>query len=314
MRFPFELRSDAIYDAVGFGTNAVDHLIRIPQFPSFASKIELNDYSVAAGGEIASTMVGLNRLGHRTAYAGRLGSDREGEIGLQSLTDEGVGSEYVEIVQDARTQVAFILIDESSGERTILWSRDKKLAYSSDDAPVEAVRKARLLHMTPHDGAACIRMASEANYAGVPVSIDVDNIFDGLDELLPLVNICIASSEFPGKLTGISDRRGALRDIQERYGCAVTGMTLGTMGSLILCDGTIIQTNGYEVPGGCVDTTGAGDAFRSGFLHGILLGVEVEIAAEMANAVAALKCRRPGARAGLPDASELAEVLGASNT
>jgi sulfofructose kinase len=200
MRFPFQLLPTNDFDVVGFGTNAVDYLIRVPEYPPFNSKVELSGYSIEAGGEIASSMAGLARLGMRAAYVGRFGGDQAGEIGLSSLVAEGVDTTYAETVSDARTQVAFILVDERSGERTVIWQRDKQLAYSAADVPVEAAIRGRLLHMTPHDTAACVRLARSAKESGVVVSLDVDNVFDGIDKLLTLVDICIGSSDFPEKL------------------------------------------------------------------------------------------------------------------
>src|SRR5688500_20293040 len=118
MQFPFTLKQQSAVDVVGFGTNAVDFLIQVPRYPEFNSKIELTDYVQAAGGEIATTMVGLQRLGLRTSYIGRFGSDAEGELGMTSLRDEGVDLTYAEQVEGARTQIAFIIVDERSGERT----------------------------------------------------------------------------------------------------------------------------------------------------------------------------------------------------
>lgn len=309
MRFPFQLLAANDFDVVGFGTNAVDYLIRVPEYPSFNSKVELTDYSQAAGGEVASTMAGLQRLGFKTAYAGRFGSDPAGDIGLRSLRDEGVDIGYAEIVDGAQTQVAFIVIDQRSGERTVIWKRDDQLAYSASEAPVKAAARGRVLHMTQHDAGACIEMAKTAKAAGAIVSMDIDNVFDGMDELLPLVDICIASAEFAGRLFGTMDTADALREIDSRYGCVVTGLTLGAAGSVFICDGTIIETRGMDVPGGAVDTTGAGDAFRTGFLSGLLNGESIESSAVRANAVAALKCRGLGARSTLPTGEELAEFL-----
>ena len=254
-------------------------------------------------------MVGLTRLGLSAAYAGRFGGDEAGELGKRSLSEEGVDITYAETVSDAITQVAFILIDETSGERTVIWQRDEKLAYLASDAPIEAAVRGRVLHMTPHDTAACIRMAKAAREKRVVVSLDVDNVFDGIEELLPLVDVCISSAEFPEKLLGIADQQTALREIASRYGCAVTGLTLGRAGSLFLVDGSIIETPGFDVPGGCVDTTGAGDAFRTGFLFGIVTGEGIEETACIANAVAALKCRGVGARSTLPDVKALQTIL-----
>lgn len=308
MDLPFHLMAENEFDVVGFGTNAVDHLVRVPRFPEFNSKIELTDHTVEAGGEVASTMVGLARLGVRTAYVGKFGDDDAGRIGLRSLVDESVETRWTEIVAGATTQVAFILIDELSGERTVIWKRDSKLGYTAVAAPIDAAICGRILHLTPHDTVACIRMAAAAKAAGVVVSADVDNVFEGLEDLLPFVDICIMSADLPGRFLGIADHREGLRAIDARFGCAITGLTLGEEGSLLLCGGEFIETSGYKIPDGCVDTTGAGDAFRAGFLYGVLRGLSVEQCAESANAVAALKCRDLGARSALPDVDELAKL------
>jgi len=310
MKFPFDLPENREFDVVGFGTNAVDYLIQVPEYPSFNSKIELSDYIQAAGGEVATTMVGLRRLGLKTCYIGRFGADKEGDFGLQTLRDEQVDVRFAEQIKDARTQIAFIVIDRRNGERTVIWHRDKLLAFDEKDTPTEAAILGKVLHFTPHDTRACLLMASKAKAGKTIVSIDADNVFDGINELLTHVDILISSADFSEKLVGIKDRKESLREIKSRFGCAVVGMTLGEKGSLLLCENQFIETKGFAVPNGCQDTTGAGDAFRAGLLYGLLTGESVETAAQMANAVAALKCRKLGARTALPNNLELSKLIG----
>lgn len=309
MQFPFQLLPTADFDAVGFGTNAVDHLIVVPEYPAFDSKVEFNRYRKDAGGEIASTMVGLQRLGMKTCYVGRFGDDDDGIFGLQTLVDEDVDTSYVQVVQGATTQKAFIVIDEQTGERTIIWHRDEKLGYRPADAPLDASSRGRILHLTPHDTRAAIETARIARRKGTIVSIDIDNVFEGIEDLFPLVDIFTSSSSFPSRFTGLSDDKSAMREIASRFGCGVVGITLGKKGSVLLCEDVFVETRGFDVRGGCKDTTGAGDAFRAGFLYGLLNGESVEDSARSANAVAALKCRQFGARAGLPDKNELNAFL-----
>jgi len=309
MQFPFQLLPQADFDVIGFGTNAVDHLISVPAYPAFDSKVELTGYTKDAGGEVASTLVGLQRLGSTTAYVGRFGSDVEGEFGLQTLIDEGVDTSCAEVVHGAATQIAFVVIDEKTGERTIIWHRDKKLGYHPSEAPLDFVVRGKILHLTPHDTKAAIEIAKTAKQHGLITSIDIDNEFDGVEELLPLIDIFIASAAFPKKFTGLADDRSAMREIAVRFGCAVVGITRGREGSMILCEDEIIETSGFKVPNGCKDTTGAGDAFRAGLIYGLLTGETVENSARTANAVAALKCRKFGARSGLPHEQDLKSLL-----
>jgi len=314
MQFPFSLLQNKEFDVAGFGTNAVDFLIQVPEYPEFNSKIELNDYVQAAGGEVATTTVGLQRLGLKTVYAGRFGTDAAGDFGIQSLVDEGVDTRFAEKIEGARTQIAFIIIDARNGERTVIWHRDAKLGYDESDAPLEAAMLGKVLHFTPHDARACLAMAKSAKSEGVIVSIDIDNLFEGVNEVLPYVDIMIASAEFPQKLIGIADERAALTEIRSRFGCGVVGVTLGEAGSLLLCEDTFIETSGFAVPNGCKDTTGAGDSFRVGLLYGLLTGESVEESARMANAVAALKCRAVGARTALPNRRELNDLIKSSHS
>lgn len=309
MQFPFRLKKAAAYDVVGFGTNAVDFLITVPHYPEFNSKVELVDYVQAPGGEIATTMVGLQRLDLRCAYVGRFGSDPAGDIGFNSLRDANVDMQFAERIDGASTQIAFIVIDEQTGERTVIWQRDKKLHYAESEAPDAPVMNAKVLHLSPHDTRECIRLAKIARANGVIVSADIDRVVEGIEELLESVDILITSAEFPRQLLGIDDVTKSLTEMHQRFGAGIVGITLGEHGSVLLCDGEFIHTDGFDVPGGCKDTTGAGDSFRVGLLYGLITGRSLEESARAANAVAALKCRAVGARTSLPDRKELESFL-----
>ena len=313
MDFPLKLPTNKPFDAVGFGLNAVDHLIVVPEYPAFDTKMRLLEHKQSAGGQTATAMVALQRLGLKTAYAGRFGSDAEGHFGLGTLKDDGVNVDFAEVVDGARNQIAFITIDARNGERTIVWDRDDRLAYLPDEAPVEFGTTGRVLHLDAHDPPACLRMARIAREGGTIVSADIDNIYDGLPELLPFIDVLIGSKEFPHRVTGIDDERTALIELQTRYGCAITGMTIGTSGAIVYCDGQFIESPAFEAPGGCKDTTGAGDAFRGGFLYGMLRGEDVETSLRFGNAVAAMKCSALGARTALPTQSQLQKFLNLQN-
>src|SRR5678809_873166 len=99
MRFPFGPEPNKQFDAVGFGLNAVDHLIVVPEYPAFDTKMRLLEHKQSAGGQTATAMVSLKRLGMKTAYAGRFGSDPAGVFGFQTLKDDDVNVDFVEIVE-----------------------------------------------------------------------------------------------------------------------------------------------------------------------------------------------------------------------
>lgn len=309
MRIPFPIRENRDFDVVGFGLNAVDHLIVVPEYPAFDTKTRFTEYERSAGGQTASAMVALQRLGLKTAYAGRFGSDDDGRFGLLSLEYEGVNLDFAETIEGADNQVAFIIIDSRSGERTIIWDRDDRLSYRPDEVPIELATRGRVLHLDAHDPPACAVMAKAAREAGTIVTADIDNVYEGLPALLPLIDVLITSSEFPYRVTGIRDERASLVELKTRFGCAVVGATLGARGAVVYLEGEFVESPAFEVPGGCRDTTGAGDAFHAGFIYGLLRDEEVETCMKFGNAVAALKCRVLGARAALPTSDELNDFL-----
>ncbi|MFS8084049.1 MAG: carbohydrate kinase family protein, partial [Acidobacteriota bacterium] len=270
MRIPLVVPKQNDFDAIGFGLNAVDHLIVVPEYPAFDTKVRFTEYEKSAGGQTASAMVALQRLGLKTAYAGRFGADEDGRFGLKAIEYEGVNLDFAEMIEGADNQVAFIIIDARSGERTIIWDRDERLSYRPDEAPVEIATRGRVLHIDAHDPPACAVMARAARDAGAVITADIDNIYAGLPELLPLIDVLITSAEFPHRLTGISDEHASLVEVKARYGCPIVGATIGARGALIYCEGQFIESTAFEVPGGCRDTTGAGDAFHSGFIYGML--------------------------------------------
>ncbi len=310
MRIPLQVPKQRDFDAVGFGLNAVDHLIVVPEYPAFDSKVRFTEYEKSAGGETASAMVALKRLGLSTAYAGRFGSDEDGRFGLRAIEYEGVNLDFAEMIEGADNQVAFIIIDSRSGERTIIWDRDERLSYRPDEVPTDLAGRGRILHIDGQDPPARAVMAGAAHDAGAIVTADIDSIYQGLPDLLPLIDVLITSAEFPHRITGISDERASLVEMKARYGCAIVGATLGARGALIYCDGQFIESPAFEVPEGCRDTTGAGDAFHAGFIYGMLNDEDLETCMKLGNAVAALKCRSLGGRAALPTVDELKEFLG----
>jgi len=309
MRLPFDLPARNDFDAVGFGLNAVDHLIVVSEYPRFDTKVRFSEYKRSAGGQTASAMVALQRLGLRTAYAGRFGSDEDGRFGLRAIESEGVNLDYAETIEGADNQVAFIIIDARSGERTIIWDRDERLSYAPGEVPIDLATRGRVLHLDAHDPPACAVMAKAARKAGAIVTADIDNVYEGVQDLLPSIDVLITSAEFPNRLLGINDRRAGMLELKARYGCPIVGVTMGVEGALIYCEGEFISSPAFEVPGGCRDTTGAGDAFHAGFICGMLRQEPLESCLKFGNAVAALKCRALGARAALPTTEELDNFL-----
>ena len=308
MRFNLKPPTVREFDVIGFGLNAVDHLITVPCYPAFNTKSQLIERQQLPGGQVSSAMVGTQRLGLRASYIGKVGDDDEGRLLIDSLLAEGVECAGVMIAPGGRTQSAVIIIEQSSGERTILWHHDEATRIAPNELQRDAIMRARVLHLDGYDTQAAIQAARWAREAGMVVTMDLDTVYEGLDELLPLVDCLIMSRELASELSGVTDEWVALKQVRERFGCYLIAMTQGARGALAYVEDQFIASPAFR-PLVCRDTTGAGDAFRAGFIYGLVKRLSIEETLRTANAVAALKCRALGARAGLPTADELAHFL-----
>ena len=311
MQIPFSvLPADSRpYDVVGLGQNSVDQLAVIAEFPRSNTKHRIERFARLPGGQVASAMVCCARLGWRARYVGRFGDDELGRVGLASLSDEGVDISAAQTV-DARTRFAIVLVDARTGDRTVLWDRDPALSLKPGDVADDVWRSSRALHVDCDDIPAATAAAKSAKASGALTVIDVEAVLPGVPALLRHIDVIIASEGFPEKLTGHKDTGTALAAMAKEYGPAVACVTLGSAGSLAICQGREIRTPAFDVP--VVDSTGAGDAFRGGFISGYLAaGAEADIADVLtfATAVAALKCRSLGARDGLPRPADVEQFL-----
>ncbi len=298
------------FDVAGFGLNSVDLLAVVAEYPAPNSKQRLQRFVLMPGGQIATALSACARLGLRATYVGSFGSDPLGTLSRASLVDAGVDVTAARVVEDATNQFAVILVDARSGERTVLWDRHPALGYDPQLVPEPAVTAGRLLVVDCHETAAATQAARYARAAGVPTIIDVEKVRPGIGDLLAEIDVIIAAQDFPSALTGYEETGRALEAMAGEYAAArLVCATLGEDGSLARCGGREIRTPAFKVD--CVDSTGAGDAFRGGFAAACLLmpDGEVEDLLTYANAVAALNCRALGARGGLPTPAEVEQLL-----
>jgi sugar/nucleoside kinase (ribokinase family) len=315
VRLPFAIppAADFAFDVVTLGLNSIDLVALVQHYPPGNSKQRLEHFAQLPGGQSATAAAVCARLGWRARYIGSFGDDDLGAAGRRSLTEEGVDVEASWNVTGATSQFAVIIVDATNGERTVLWNRHSGLAIDPDQVSCEAVVSGRMLLVDCHETAAAARAARYARAARIPTVVDVEKVREGISSLLTEIDAIIAAQAFPTALTGYAEPGRALAAIAKEFHTPLVAVTLGHEGSLALCQGREIRTPAFDVP--CVDTTGAGDAFHGGFVAACLQAPDAPVADIMryANAVAALNCRRLGARGGMPTPAEVEALLAAQS-
>ena len=300
-------QSSTLFDVVGVGLNATDTLLVVSHFPAYGGKVPFQHEILSPGGQVASAMVACARLGLRAKYIGTLGDDERGRVQMESLAGSGIDLTHVQRRLNCANQSAYIVIDQSTGERTVFWNRPDCLALTPGEITADQITCARLLHIDGHDTPAVAHAARLARANGIPVTVDVDTIYPGFENVLPNVDYLVASSEFPGRWTRIEDPFCALQKLHADYGMKVAAMTLGAHGALALVDGQFIYAPAFVI--NCIDTTGAGDVFHGAFCYAVLQDMPIDEALEFSNAMAGINCLGLGARGHIGGLEEVRRLM-----
>lgn len=296
------------FDVVGVGATSVDFVYRLPAYPAptaALTKLRISSHSVSCGGQIATALSACARFGRLTRFVGAIGSDHNAKEIRRQLAERNVDLSGA-VTRDAANQFAVILIDENTGERIVLWDRSDDLKLEAHELTDDVIASARVVHVDDVDVDASIRAASLARHTGTIATTDIDRVNDRTLELAQAAAIPIFAEHVPASLTGISDPEGALRALR-RHHDGVICVTLGIHGAMALDGDRLIHSPAFAVQ--AVDTTGAGDVFRGGFIHGYLSGWPLEEILRFANAAAAVSCTRAGAMASVPSVEEAQQLI-----
>jgi sugar/nucleoside kinase (ribokinase family) len=297
------------HDVIGLGENSLDTLVDVGRYPEPDSKQVVNAVRPMVGGQVATAMVAVARLGWRARYVGSVGDDEAGRQVRRGLDDEGVRGHIV-VRERAATRGAIILIERQSGRRTVLEHRDARVALRPSEIAARVVTSGRILLLDARDPEVSSVAATLARAAGIPVVLDIEHVRPGVRHLLTLVDVIVCTETFPKAMTRRDDLEEGLRTLADRSGAGVVIATRGAKGSIAIVGGQTIRTPGFRVA--AVDTTGAGDAFRGGLLAGWLGARPGDSAAQIlryANAVAALNCTGFGAQTALPTRRQVAAFV-----
>ena len=261
---------------VGIGQCALDYLFMVDSFPVPDTKIELEQWTIAGGGPVATALVSLARLGVDCSFYGIIGNDEAGEKIIASLQSENIDTGGVLKRADSVSQVAFIAVEKTSGKRTIFWQRPSGEAFMPAELPDDFLDKADFLLLDGLMSEVSIHAAESANKRTVPVMLDAGRIRSGTLELAGLCDYVVGSEEFARELTAGADGFDPEKAIvkMNSFNAKTATITLGEKGSVSTSGDAVFYSPAFKVD--VVDTTGAGDVFHGGYIYGLLQGWEIK--------------------------------------
>ena len=284
----------------------LDRIFTVPALPSGPGKTYATDMTEVGGGPASTGAAAIVRLGGQARLLARVAHDGVGHAILAGLLRDGIDAAGVRQVEGARSAWSAVAVGPH-GERVILNTPGTGLDVAPDWITPEALAGARAVLVDmgwPRGAEQALRLARAA---GCPSILDADLGPDpAASRLFSLADHVIFSADALRHHAG-ADGADGLRLLRPAAPHAVLGVTLGANGFLWLEGDTPRHSPAPAVQ--AVDTLGAGDVFHGAYALALAEGHMVEGAARFANAAAALKCTRPGGRAGIPSRSEVNRLL-----
>lgn len=294
---------------VGVGDAGVDLYFEVDHIPSADGKVLARDAIRVPGGMVANFLVACRRLGLACGFNGVVGDDEFGRLTIDDLAANGVDVDAVAVRRGGTTYYCAVLLGPG-GEKALIVAPTDCIVPAPADVSETAIRRARHLHVTGSGIETAAAAVALAKTHGLTVSLDVEESagarWDDVVELVRSVDLLFVGAEPAFALTGTGEL-GAAADALLRLGPRLVCLTLGSAGSLVATPETALRMNAYNVT--VVDSTGAGDAFAAGIVHGCLDAWPLERTARFATAVAALNVLQRGGHQGAPRLADVERFL-----
>jgi sulfofructose kinase len=281
----------------GIGQCCWDMLARVAAYPARDSKEEILHWEEQGGGPVATALVTAARFGFACRFHGVVGDDPLGEKVRCSLRNEGIDIDGLVVRSDAITQVAFIVVEDQGGKRTIFWKRPSGVPLEPADLPDGYLDGVGMLLLDGLMEEVSLHAARDARDRGIPVMLDAGRLRPGMQEIARTCDYLVAAEQFALDL-GWSCDPSRFAGEAAQSGAGVVTVTFGERGSITWDGNEVIATPAFPVES--VDTTGAGDVFHGAYASGVLWGWPLRDTLAFASAAAALKCRETGGRKGIP--------------
>ncbi len=314
-------------EVVGLGALNMDYLYRIERILDDGEAV-VKELILSPGGSAANTIYGLAKLGVNTGFAGVVGADEDGRLLVQDFQKVGVDTSQIRVKPRTKTGSVLCLSD-SLGKRSLYVSPGANSLLTTDDLDVSYINQARLLHLSSFADDRQLKLsAGLMNKLNPSIKVSFSpgalHTAKGLKALTPILArtyVLFVNYSEMRRLTGQDIIAGAKSCLS--HGCRIVVVTLGKGTKLELGKGTghravtavayirdaeneyVVEPTGKRIP--VRDTTGAGDAFATGFLYGGLNNKDLKTCGELGNIVAQFSIARLGAREGLPTLPQLSQ-------
>ncbi len=315
-------------EITGLGAMNMDYLYKVERIIEDGETIVTESKS-PPGGSAANTIYGLAKLGVSTGFTGVVGDDAEGKILIQDFQKVGVDTSQIRVKLGGKTG-SVVCLSDRLGRRSLYVIPGANNLLTMDELDVTYINQARMLHVSSFAGDRQFKMLlelmdrleSSVKLSFAPGALYASKGLKALAPILSRTHILFINHDELKQLTGGDVVSGAESCLNR--GCSVTVVTLGKGLRLELGRGMGRRTvtaigyirdaesehaiqSGEQDIASPADTTGAGDAFTTGFLYGLLKGKGLSECGCLGDIVARFSITKLGTRQGFPTLSQLSQ-------
>lgn len=296
-----------VFEVIGFGALNVDQLYLVDKIASKDEESFIKNNQSACGGSAANTIIGLSKLGIKTSYIGKIANDKEGLMLLRNLQKEDVDTSNIIKVKDGSSGVLMGFVDVE-GERALYVNPGVNDDIKFADLDLSSINSSKMIHLSSFVGDSFIAQNDLIDHLDDsvilsfdPGAIYVDKGFKSLEKILKRTNIYLTNEiELKTLFKSLDDFNVNKRNFYEDaanylidFGIETVVVKRGSKGVFAADEIGSIREDCFKV--NCVDSTGAGDSFNSGFLYSKLKGYSLKKSCIVANWIASKSIQKVGA-------------------
>lgn len=282
------------------GISPVDFYVSMNRYPRRGRKIDgLPGRSlITGGGPVPNALCTFAAMGGTASLITSFGDDHWADFLRADLDRFGVRHDLCVVRSHCSSALAYAWIDIRDGTRTIVLDMNPRLDIRARDITLRGLPRPKLVLVDGRHMEADVKLARWAKRSGARIMLDIGSARNPVDDLFPHLDYLVCADAYAGPYFHTRSIEKAARDFR-KLGIPEVVVTAGKRGAVgIDADGHEIREGAFTVTP--VDVTGAGDTYHGAFLYGILMGWDLRTRMTFAAAAAALTCRRPGARPGIP--------------
>jgi ribokinase len=271
------------------GHTAIDHIFRVPALPERHTSTYITAHQVFFGGGAANIAAGIARLGEEVTLVSAVGKDFVGSAYDRWMDELGIHKQLF-VVDWARTPTACMFTDDN-GDQVTYFDWGASATFQREEAPA-----LDFVHLATADPFFNVRVAARSTFVSFDPGQDLLNYSrEQLVEILSHTSLLFANRH---EIAGVS--RGIDRSEESIIrGIPLAVITMDAEGSNVYIDGE--RHFVPVVPVQLVDPTGAGDAYRAGFLTGYVRGFPPLECARIGTVTASFVVEKAGCQTNLPD-------------